>query len=124
MSRIVDVAPKDVRAGDMAEHRGGHLDPRRVAEVDYEAGRIRLWLGPHISEPSPIRNYRFTRSHPAIAHPRIPVRTLLSGRHVAECQHCTWTKATNTTTKAEIELEVKHHRWQHRQGLIEVMPRG
>ncbi|KMM44878.1 hypothetical protein CWIS_13735 [Cellulomonas sp. A375-1] len=123
MSRI-DVAAKDVRAGDMAEHRGGHLDPRLVAKVDHEAGSVCLWLGPHASAPLPMRNYRFTRSHPIVAHPRIPVSTLPDGRHEATCQHCPWTKATNATTKAEIELDVKHHRWQHRQGLIEVTPRG
>lgn len=61
---------------------------------------------------------------PTVARPRVPVRTLGDGRHVAECQHCAWTKVTNTTTKAEIELDVKHHRWQHRQGLIEATPRG
>jgi len=62
--------------------------------------------------------------HPVISSPRVPVRTLPSGRHLAECQHCTWTKVTTTTTWAEIELDVQHHRWQHRQGIIEVVPRG
>jgi len=62
--------------------------------------------------------------HPVISSPRVPVRTLPSGRHLAECQHCTWSKSSRSTTKSEIEPDVKYHREQHRQGLIEVVPRG
>lgn len=53
------VRPRDVRVGDMADHRSGTLDPRPVAEVD--GSQIRLQIGSIVTDRLPKANYRFFR---------------------------------------------------------------
>lgn len=62
--------------------------------------------------------------HTKVGRPMVPVRRLEDGRHRAECRHCPWVLESSTTTRAEIELYVKAHRWDHTTGRIEVTPRG
>lgn len=54
-----DIALDDVKVGDIATHRSGELDPRRVAMVEGEE----VWLEFTVSAlgPFPKRNYRFKR---------------------------------------------------------------
>lgn len=54
-----DIALDDVKVGDIATHRSGELDPRRVAWV----GSEEVWLDFTVTTmgPFPKRNYRYKR---------------------------------------------------------------
>lgn len=53
---------------------------------------------------------------PVVERPRVPVHRLPDGRHLAECRHCDWTLTSSSTTRAEIEGDVRYHRTQHQRG--------
>ena len=55
--------------------------------------------------------------YPKIPHPRMPIRRTEDGSVIAECQHCGATKFGRFP--AEIELDVRYHRDQHRRGAVE-----
>lgn len=48
--------PNRFQPGDLADHKGGHLDPRPVESV--EGNYIRLRIGSVVTEPVPAANYR------------------------------------------------------------------
>lgn len=59
-----------------------------------------------------------TDTHPVIPAPRVLIVNATGGRREARCTHCPWTY--NNSVKADVEMQARYHRGQHRTGRAEV----